>query len=123
MWASSRVGGRHFGTMGGGNADVAQLVEQLIRNQQVSGSSPLVGSSTNPEKSGVFRCAVAMTTRIGALVSPLVSPGDQLGDSKPVRVGIVGAIATGLGIGPFVKLPGVSPSQLMVDGKPANLED
>jgi hypothetical protein len=26
-------------------ADVAQLVEQLIRNQQVSGSTPLVGSS------------------------------------------------------------------------------
>ena len=36
---------------------------------------------------------------------------------------IVGAIATGLGVGPFVKLPGVAPSQLMVDGKPANLED
>ncbi len=30
-------GGEHF------FADVAQLVEQLIRNQQVSGSSPLVG--------------------------------------------------------------------------------
>ncbi len=26
-------------------ADVAQLVEQLIRNQQVNGSSPFVGSS------------------------------------------------------------------------------
>ncbi len=26
-------------------ADIAQLVEQLIRNQQVSGSTPLVGSS------------------------------------------------------------------------------
>ena len=26
-------------------ADVAQLVEQLIRNQQVSGSSPLAGSN------------------------------------------------------------------------------
>ena len=26
------------------NANVAQLVEQQIRNQQVSGSSPLVGS-------------------------------------------------------------------------------
>jgi hypothetical protein len=25
-------------------ADVAQLVEQLIRNQQVNGSSPFVGS-------------------------------------------------------------------------------
>jgi hypothetical protein len=29
-------------------ADVAQLVEQLIRNQQVSGSSPLVGSIFYP---------------------------------------------------------------------------
>ncbi len=27
-------------------ADIAQLVEQLIRNQQVSGSTPLVGSIT-----------------------------------------------------------------------------
>jgi hypothetical protein len=26
-------------------ADVAQLVEQLIRNQQVTGSSPVVGST------------------------------------------------------------------------------
>jgi hypothetical protein len=29
-------------------ADVAQLVEQLIRNQQVIGSSPIVGSIENP---------------------------------------------------------------------------
>ena len=28
------------------NADVAQLVEQLIRNQQVIGSSPIVGSTS-----------------------------------------------------------------------------
>ena len=27
-----------------GKANVAQLVEQLIRNEQVSGSSPLIGS-------------------------------------------------------------------------------
>ena len=27
------------------SADVAQLVEQLIRNQQVNGSSPFVGST------------------------------------------------------------------------------
>jgi hypothetical protein len=33
-----------------GKADVAQLVEQLIRNQQVSGSIPLVGSR-QPAKS------------------------------------------------------------------------
>ena len=26
------------------NADVAQLVEQLIRNEQVTGSSPAIGS-------------------------------------------------------------------------------
>lgn len=36
---------------------------------------------------------------------------------------IVGAIATGLGIGPFPKLPGVDPSALIADGKPVNLED
>ena len=30
-----------------GNANVAQLVEQLIRNQQVTGSNPVVGSTTN----------------------------------------------------------------------------
>ena len=33
-----------FGTMNEEFADVAQLVEQLIRNQQVNGSSPFVGS-------------------------------------------------------------------------------
>ena len=31
-------------------ADVAQLVEQLIRNQQVNGSSPFVGSSISQRK-------------------------------------------------------------------------
>ena len=36
---------------------------------------------------------------------------------------IVGSISTGLGIGPFVKLTGVDPSRLVVDGKPGNLED
>ena len=34
-------------------AGVAQLVEQLIRNQQVSGSSPLAGS-TNTSKYGSY---------------------------------------------------------------------
>ena len=33
--------------MVGRYAGVAQLVEQLIRNQQVSGSSPLAGSTKN----------------------------------------------------------------------------
>jgi uncharacterized protein GlcG (DUF336 family) len=35
----------------------------------------------------------------------------------------IGAIATGLGIGPFIKLPGVDRSQFLVNGQPANLED
>jgi hypothetical protein len=35
-------------------ADVALLVEQLIRNQQVSGSNPLVGSSRKPVSTGFF---------------------------------------------------------------------
>jgi hypothetical protein len=37
------------------DADVAQLVEQPIRNRQVSGSSPLVGSILTPSKWLVYR--------------------------------------------------------------------
>ncbi|HEY1504421.1 MAG TPA: heme-binding protein [Stellaceae bacterium] len=37
---------------------------------------------------------------------------------------VIGAISTGAGIGPFVKWPALSdPAKLVVDGKPANLED
>ncbi len=32
------------------NAEVAQLVEQLIRNQQVTGSSPVFGSLSKREQ-------------------------------------------------------------------------
>lgn len=35
----------------------------------------------------------------------------------------VGGIATGAGIGPFTEIPGVDPSKLMADGRPANAED
>ncbi len=31
-------------------ADVAQLVEQLIRNEQVAGSSPVIGSKSPAEE-------------------------------------------------------------------------
>lgn len=36
---------------------------------------------------------------------------------------LIGAISTGLGVPPFVKFPGVDPTKLIVDGKPANAED
>ena len=53
-------------------ADVAQLVEQLIRNQQVSGSNPLVGSSEMPVlyEVGLFRVSVTGDARrvMGALL-------------------------------------------------------
>jgi hypothetical protein len=39
------------------HADVAQLVEQLIRNQQVNGSSPFVGSITFNNLAGSCRWA------------------------------------------------------------------
>ena len=42
------------GTIFEGHADVAQLVEQLIRNQQVVSSSLTVGSIANQIKSGVY---------------------------------------------------------------------
>ena len=36
------------------NADVAQLVEQLIRNQQVAGSSPAISSKAKATQLGGF---------------------------------------------------------------------
>ena len=36
------------------NADVAQLAEQLTCNQQVTGSSPVVGLGENPCKYNVY---------------------------------------------------------------------
>ena len=36
------------------NATVAQSVEQLIRNQQVRGSNPLISSKIRSERSGFF---------------------------------------------------------------------
>ncbi len=44
-------------------ADVAQLVEQLIRNQQVNGSSPFVGSSIS-HKISSFRIEAATTLAV-----------------------------------------------------------
>jgi hypothetical protein len=41
----------------GAAAEIAQLVEQLIRNQQVVGSSPILGSIHRPgRKAGALLC-------------------------------------------------------------------
>ena len=49
-----------------------------------------------------------------------IGQGAMLIEQKGVTVG---ALATGAGIGPFAKIDGVEAEQLIVDGKPANLED
>lgn len=36
------------------NADIAQLVEQVIRNDQVVGSNPTIGSSSRVDPKGSF---------------------------------------------------------------------
>ena len=81
-------------TRPGHDADVAQLVEQLIRNQQVSSSNLLVGSSSNPEKSGFFYASarvrdVAFLKNAGlAMISELnlVSIGGEIdGHEKEFR--------------------------------------
>jgi hypothetical protein len=77
------------------------LVEQLIRNQQVSSSNLLVGSSSNPATAGFFRCAIVMAPRGGRILSPTLAPADcatvAINDLEqqtvacrglPVRVGI-----------------------------------
>lgn len=60
----------------------------------------------------------AMQQVSGKLFFP--GPGAQLiQDGRKV----IGAITTGMGVLPFVQLPGVDPSKLIADGKAANAED
>lgn len=95
------------------------------------GALPLVrakafGTAVNGEPSARFAARMANFPGVFASYQAVMrdQPFPGAGGMPVIENGrIVGAIATGLGIGPFVKLPGVSPSQLMVDGKPANLED
>ena len=51
------------------HADVAQLVEQLIRNEQVAGSNPVVGSKTGLKSElspirAIFSLAVRSTSQM-----------------------------------------------------------
>ena len=97
-----------------------------------SGALPLVrakafGTAVNGEPSQRFAARMAkffpgIFASYQAVMRDQPFPG--AGGVPVTRNGrIIGAIATGLGIGPFVKLPGVQPSALIVDGRPANLED
>ena len=95
------------------------------------GALPLVrakafGTAANGEPSARFAERMAKFPGVFSSYQAVLrdQPFPGAGGMPVIENGrVVGAIATGLGIGPFVKLPGVSQSQLMVDGKPANLED
>jgi hypothetical protein len=41
------------------NADIAQLVEQVIRNDQVVGSNPTIGSSATGDAQRLFKSFLA----------------------------------------------------------------
>lgn len=72
-------------------ADVAQLVEQLTRNEQVTGSSPVVGSLIPSE--GPCLAVVASDTAAGKtflaahLIAALVARGMRVAPSKPIESG------------------------------------
>ena len=54
------------------HADVAQLVEQLIRNQQVNGSSPFVGSSVFSRRSSERPIVTMGLSRAGVLAAQCI---------------------------------------------------
>ena len=53
MWSQNTFLTSDFTILTSFRAAVAQLVEQLIRNQQVTGSSPVSGSSGKDEGGGM----------------------------------------------------------------------
>ena len=72
------------------NAGVAQSVEQLIRNQQVAGSSPATSSKTpKPYGFGVF-CSVVICTY---LEKGLRMPADRADCGRAVSGRLIPAVA------------------------------
>ena len=55
------------------SADVAQLVEQLIRNQQVTGSSPVIGSRLTNETSAGREAGVCVSILPDILIAPMAA--------------------------------------------------
>jgi dethiobiotin synthetase len=74
------------------HADVAQLVEQLIRNEQVAGSSPAIGSRFPSEAMILVLCGTNTgvgKSFIGArLVFALRQAGLEVAVSKPLESGV-----------------------------------
>ena len=68
-------------------ANVAQLVEQLIRNEQVSGSSPLIGSTiSNPWRHNAckgFLFSPGVTVHLALLTVSLAGDDHTSGGSLP----------------------------------------
>jgi hypothetical protein len=72
------------------NADIAQLVEQVIRNDQVVGSNPTIGFSAASQVVVIFYSTSARTAR-GRIA--LVQPRDRQNSSRMAQLKCVGALA------------------------------
>jgi uncharacterized membrane protein len=86
-------------------ADVAQLVEQLIRNQQVAGSSPAVGSMERSPAARGFRVSDEERAMIVLLGVALVVVGFALRLNPLLVVTIAGIVSALLG--------GISPAHIL----------
>ncbi len=62
----------------GPHAEVAQLVEQLIRNQQVTGSSPVFGSTKTPEPSSALFMVEQQTPASLAVIVPTLNEAENV---------------------------------------------
>ena len=114
---------------GRSHADVAQLVEQLIRNEQVAGSSPAIGSRFPPEAMKLVLCGT--NTGVGKsfigvrLVLALRHAGLAVAVSKPLESGVrdtgypVDAVALREAAGNQVPLNTVCPWPLQPPVSPA----
>ena len=65
------------------NADVAQLAEQLICNQQVIGSSPIIGLNKISRGGAVWKLVGLITRRSQVqILSPLLCPDSSVGRAE-----------------------------------------
>ena len=77
-------------TVGWEKADFAQLVEQLIRNEQVVGSSPIIGSQKKPQPDFLALPEI----RLGLFCEPDCDPQAAFETGQAGHAGAVDGTAT-----------------------------
>ena len=123
--ALKQTGGFAIVDAGGGVVTLSRMGESATSSVWVARAKAYVSAvqrSPSARNAAGWRATPALFASMQRLMRDEIFPGPG---GMPIRKNgrIVGAMATAGGTGPWTEVPGIDPSELMVDGVPANVED